>query len=681
MKRAKTSEFIDVDALEMNEPADDEEDKRSKSTALTQGSGKKKKKEMTELAAIWIEKLPLRPLVEGRKLGVMVRHAEAAQVRMSVKEKLLMSNHLKLCRHAQNLAPDQMNVVSKDTILEAAEALSGHVSVWPETLQRTLWEKAVTELVQGVVSHLTGERLRELWARIRPYGLSTEPAKLSLKDPYLSSMTMKEEEKGAMWMDVLLTRLVLPLLLGGEGKVAVVQGLFTQVLELIAFDLELEMSDRQARGLMNVQSALRGVLCIIELKPTQILDYVEEIEMLKDPHAKLEEGVASVVHAVHEVACYRDKLDAATKLLKTLKLHQREWQCLSQALESEKSLSIKGVQEVHNLFPQLVTLKAEMPAELMKDVLGRMEFKVLDLWQQAHKKMTEGSGADVPVQQLSELLAEAAIWWDSSKNAVYSQAMEFLAEWMQSAKMKERSAKVMDLMLKVPELLVADTELEYYKEAYQVVKEAAGVSFQEEDAKTIAEAVDALAESCLGLVTDDAKTEWLAAWLDLIMASLPWVKGGTCSDKWIFLKNAQSLSQADREFHALGTSMEERLDKDEELAKLGNIIRNRDVFEKVKLETWGLEVATSMLSQSSRCIEMAKTKVMQDSDEHLKSQLKNAGMLAGGRKDGKDWDEGLAGAASFEAIMNRAKQGFLYRNPEEVAEMETATSQLTEARP
>ena len=300
-----------------NDGGDEDDDKKSKSTIGTKGSASgKKKPSAPEVATTWIEKLSLRGLVEGKKLGVILRHAEAAQSRMSVKEKLLLGTHLKLCRCAQALAPEQLQVQTKDQILEAADALAGHVTTWPEALQRAMWERNVSELVQGVVSHLTSDRLSQLWARMRPYECDDKNAKLSLRDPFLGRMSMKEEERNAMFMDVLLTRLVLPLLLGGESKMSVVQALFASVLKQISHDLELEMPDRDARSLMHVHAALKGVLAIVELKPTAILDFVDEIELLRDVHAKTEEGIAAVVHVIHEVSCYPEKVDAAVKMMK-----------------------------------------------------------------------------------------------------------------------------------------------------------------------------------------------------------------------------------------------------------------------------------------------------------------------------------------------------------------------------
>ena len=136
---------------------------------------------------------------------------------------------------------------------------------------------------------------------------------------------MSADSKNEMFMDVILTSLTLPLLLGGESKKPLVQSLFRHLLELTSHDLELEMPDRQASSLMHLQTALRGVVAITELNPGTLLEYSEEIEVLKATSMKPEEDIASVVHAGHEVPRYKEKLQEASKMMKTLRLHQDDW--------------------------------------------------------------------------------------------------------------------------------------------------------------------------------------------------------------------------------------------------------------------------------------------------------------------------------------------------------------------
>ena len=163
----------------------------------------------------------------------------------------------------------------------------------------------------------------------------------------------------------------------------------------------------------------------------------------------------------------------------------------------------------------MVTLQAEMPSELMKEVLSNMDKKVLDVRWQAQKKMDDPD-ALVPVQALSALLAEAAIWFDGSKHPVYSQALELLGGWMRSSQMKQKESAVLCVMMKLPELLVGDTELEWYQEPFATTKAAAGVVFSEQNQATIAEAVAALAEHCLSSMQETELQAMVGIWLEIM---------------------------------------------------------------------------------------------------------------------------------------------------------------------
>ena len=124
------SSVVDVD-LEESEPGS----KDSKAQSSTN------KEETPQVSVMkWKAKLDLEKMLHGERLGVSMRHAQASSLKMPVKEKLELQQHLKLAVHATSLASHTIQTLSPEAIMLAVTTLESEAKIeFPSTLQVRLW--------------------------------------------------------------------------------------------------------------------------------------------------------------------------------------------------------------------------------------------------------------------------------------------------------------------------------------------------------------------------------------------------------------------------------------------------------------------------------------------------------------------------------------------------------------
>ena len=139
-----------------------------------------------DICSRWMQKLNLQDILEGRKLGVSLRHATTALTSLPTKERLTLSMHCQFAQHATTLSPEVVSTVSKAQINDSVTALQSSGLKWPIELQQFLWTGHVNDLMMNARFGRQDAQLDEYWSRVRPY--SKEPLSLNLLEPSLAAL-------------------------------------------------------------------------------------------------------------------------------------------------------------------------------------------------------------------------------------------------------------------------------------------------------------------------------------------------------------------------------------------------------------------------------------------------------------------------------------------------------------
>eukprot|EP00971_Amphidinium_carterae_P270636 5370357-Amphidinium_carterae.2 len=244
--RAKKQGIVrSVSQVGLCDGEDDREDTNSvvqPSLASWKTGGSAAKLTWPEQVAHWVEKLDILQVVNGKKLGVLRNHAEAAAAKMPLAQKLELTNHIDLSKKAAHLAPDVVSSKSTEEIHDAITAISSALPdfVWPLELQTFMFSKDCKELLLQASTSMDKAHLSSMWARVRPNKHPEDMNVIDVKAPSLCFMSLAENDKCEKFQQIVIQELLLNLVLGGQSKYQVLAFAVGSLLDLIADELLMD---------------------------------------------------------------------------------------------------------------------------------------------------------------------------------------------------------------------------------------------------------------------------------------------------------------------------------------------------------------------------------------------------------------------------------------------------------
>ena len=664
------------------EVVDDDGAATAISRVASQASARRAGNAEEETAEKWIDKLKLNDVLAGRKLGVVLRHAEAATGKMNVKEKLQTQAHLRLVSCCITLSPDVIQTKNAEQIQEALEELHPQDVRYPESLQVHLFRKEVQELQVAYLSTLDRAKVTDLWTCLRPACFENEEMKMDLRRPCLSTLSLSLEERVDMWLDHLITNCLLPLMMEGEKKSQTVAIVAKTFLDLIYEDMLKDLPDLAVPAYVELQAGLRAIKGLVSEDWATIMECSDEVKNMKKPgeHKKV---FPHLWNGVQTVEWYKSRHADYTKQLRTLELHGPEIEEL-ETFYTKNETDDKGyLKELLVRLGELPSLMKELPDKPMASMSGRMNSIVKNVWGQM-KQHLQSQESDCDVGAMQQILAESAIIWEMDEDFV--QAQRVLADHLVNESGKGRCVKAMEAMeacksFFFPEAEVEEMKVDVVHLALEAFANAKGCTFLEEQLVVLGPFWGQLSDEVLKLLESESRLELLGPTVDLlaeICKSMPedQVRGGRLSKIKGLLKMVQDVQK----FKALGADMETRCQAEDAKTCLASLTRDVALSEEWgPLDGWGASLQDRLVKEAEEINKKCSQSMQANKLKILTDYLARAKVVAGGRSDSTSWDAGLGSGATFEMVMGRAKETILTLEAEEITAVDALRSSLMEA--
>ena len=165
----------------------------------------------------WCRRINLQSILDGTKAGVDVRQGTLALEKLSTKHMVQLQAHLDLAAQAQKICMHGIKTTSTSDIFKAMDALAGLNLRFPAVVQVTLWQRDAECRLRTLLADAKKETFAEYLACVRPYLLENMTAEFDRVVPKLAAVDVSDEERESMCLHSLVTDLLLPLVLEGEG--------------------------------------------------------------------------------------------------------------------------------------------------------------------------------------------------------------------------------------------------------------------------------------------------------------------------------------------------------------------------------------------------------------------------------------------------------------------------------
>ena len=669
----------------MDGDGDDGDAADSEAPSSKVASTEKKQETPQETCSRWIDKLVISDILQGKKMGVSLRHAETACGKLPVKEKLQLNTHLRTARSAEALAAGNLASLGQTALDEHLANLIALPSLeWPASVQKGLFELQELELVKRCLSSMGKPEFADLWARVRPYVCEGDQP-TTLKDPHLRNLSLTKQEKAAVFLDIMVTQLFLPLILSGEGKHRMMLSLCYSVKAAIEKDLESEdLDDQIVESLFDLQIASRAIEQVIRLDWASLGSYREDIMVLKSSPAEKSETLLHICNALDETGYYKEQLAECVKALRTLELHQSAMTQAEQTVNVNADLSESTVGSLTETLHYLPTLMADVPGDVLQPLLDGVKKKFMDVWalfKVGFLKHHPGSQ-----QQLMQgVIFEASVCYPQDKDiaAVKDEFGELLVSVVGNKKMSELLAVIASV-----ERVVKDEErfpeTKTLLKAIEDARAAQGLTVSGEQQAAVRTFLVVLLHHAFG-VAESAEPDQMTSVVDLAKALMETASLVT-SDQGISAK-IEKLSGLCKwlallkQFQSLGANLEEQLRADAGEKVLAEIMRGiLQAKEWSKCDGVGEGLKEKLVEKATRIREDSRFILMQVGELALVEACNQAEPVAGGAPLGASWDQGLPVAATWEKTLERAKTTLLATSKDEFKEYESIKSNLKEAR-
>ena len=629
----------------------------------------------------WLTKLDVQDILNGKKLGVSMRHASNAAAKLPVKEKLLVNARLKVCAMAAELAPENLACMEKDAILAAVQGLESFGGItFPLGVQVRLWETDVQALVSHCINSMDAGAFTHLWERILPVAVG-EALTLDLHDPHLCCLQLPLSDRCAYFNDVLNTQVVLHLVLSGELRSASLKFVCKEVLAKLEVVLLESLPDELVALLFDIQICMTALEAICSESWSRYADSKHELEMMKSGQEK-SECMQHLLNAIGETTWYSEKQEQAYQALRTLKVHEVHLSEMQDFLGTPCTMSDAYLGSLCEKLRFLPSLLEELPSALTEPMTIGLQSRVLDSWE-AFVSRTEEEGGEVSVslQLMQNTIADAAICFGQSDRfqTLQEELAQFLVRYSGSQKVDEMWEALLSWQDAFLDKHTWPDELG--KRTHDAVRAAQGCPLEGEKLRSLTELFDRMLAGILAHFPKMAKVTYKDA-LEILTACASWINGDELSrfDRVQKLCAMSKLREHLESWEMLGATLEEQLQTPACWPGLVDLMGCIAVSREMPaVGGWGDAVLEKYLVPAREIVAGAQVALLQKADEALRSATVNAQKVAGGMSDASLWDQGLPPGASFTAIMEKAKSTLLKREKQELETFDELKNSLEQA--
>ena len=667
--------------------ADDDQPEVAESEAAasrdSQGTGAQKGESPQQTCSRWLAKVNVRSILQGRKMGVSLRHAETACSKLPVKERLILTNHLRMARAAEALGSGNLSSLGQAALEEHINTLSTlKLEDWPVAVQRGLFELHQSELVNRVVSGLGKTEFMDLWSRVRPHCCKDDAA-TTLLDPHLRNLSFKGDEAVEIFMDIMVTQLFLPMILAGEPKQKNTLAFCLALLEVIEQDLAAEeLEDGVVEALFDLQVAARVVEQIINLDWTVLGDHREVLTSLKGSSEGKSPTLEHLSNAILETSFYSARLTECLKALRTLELHEGLLSQAKEEINSEPDLQATCLDTFCNTLRYMPTLVDDVPVQIMDPMMEGLKKKFLKLWVMFKTKFAD-TDASANQEQMQTVVFEASLCFAQDK-AVCEVKDEF-AELLVSVVGNKKMKKLVEVLVEMEKQMCEQKTLPPQNEMSKVIEEARaaqGLSVAEDQKAVMTTFMgDMLKLSFAGI--DEKSPEDILLAVDVLRAVM--ATGQVASKEHGWVPQVEKLAGLGKwhalmmKFEQLGKNLEAQLRDPAGENLLADIMRGMDQSKDwAECEGLGEDVKQDLLKKATRLREDSRFVLTEVADIALREAMANAQPKAGGAELGASWDQGLPVNAGWEQTLEKARTTLLAITKPAFQELERAKNELQE---
>ena len=339
-----------------------------------------------EEVAKHMAKLPLLKIMAGEKYKLSLHHASEAKPKLSQNHQIRLGGHLKLVGMAAKLAPALIPTTPASELEEAIKALITRVEpqTWPVETQVALFTRQVQEQVQLVRCSTDKKQVLQFWHTIKPFYITGAAAKdfTAIK---LGELDVTMEVKAKRFLDLMLSDLLLPEVLGGEAGVARLHFLCPIFVEECAtsFMQDIE-ADCAVQALSDVETACRGLQALLAEsieKQVQDKEHVEALLSLQ------KQGIVSsplsvLAAALLESTYWTEKLTSFSNMQRALKIHATLLEKTSKYVEEGKPEQTDDmVAALASTCKGLCTLQDELPENSLRELSEQLFARLTNVWQ------------------------------------------------------------------------------------------------------------------------------------------------------------------------------------------------------------------------------------------------------------------------------------------------------------
>ena len=204
------------------------------------------------------KKIQVRDILEGKKKGRQIRHADNNARKMSVQMQDMVLTHLKHCRHAEVLAP---SAIFKATDSERDTAIAGLqdvVSEWPSQLMLNVWKLHRHREQKAVLSCSDDERFIGYLRSTKPWTLESEKEKgFDMSIPKLHQIDgVKCQAKGALFQEAVMD-LMCAAVGKGEAFMPRVASMAQSLLSWMGTQLQDDLDDVYVKVALEIKEPIQ----------------------------------------------------------------------------------------------------------------------------------------------------------------------------------------------------------------------------------------------------------------------------------------------------------------------------------------------------------------------------------------------------------------------------------------
>eukprot|EP00971_Amphidinium_carterae_P330149 6463017-Amphidinium_carterae.1 len=321
-----------------------------------------------------VEKLDLKKVLEGVKLGVSRRHAADTLPKLRDEEqRLVLQSHLTLYDSAFAVCPSELEKCSDAAIRGHLRTLLGVGISCPPHVEAHVWNLKVSQVIQGLKLASESDampKLQAFWALVKPYKVeSTSETVVDISSVCLCKMQYGLEELGKKALQAIFIDLLLELVKLGEEKMVYVKWLAEKLVGLLNDDMvQEEIHEYFLTLLAESKKYLLGLAGLLGDTLEQLGQRESLLQYKDDVASKITTKLVLFAKGVYDVASYKSLLESFLAEGLSLEVHKGMLQGLSKFWQRDGQMQYPSIamEELQQMLEQLSVVAADVPEDFLE---------------------------------------------------------------------------------------------------------------------------------------------------------------------------------------------------------------------------------------------------------------------------------------------------------------------------